>query len=68
MMASEEGVMTLAEDTSRHDMKPVRMAGPGIENHLAMTIARTAIVSRRSIAPHAAAMTKDRAPAAMTMT
>jgi hypothetical protein len=68
MMASEEGVMTLAREMSRHDAKPVGMAGPGIGNHLAMTTARTAMATRISIAPHAAAMTKGRAPAAMTMT
>jgi hypothetical protein len=68
MMASEEGVVMLAGETSRHDVKPVGMAGPGIANHLAMTMARTATATRRSIALHAVAMTKGRAPAAMTMT
>jgi hypothetical protein len=40
-MASGEGVVTLARETSRHDEKPVEMAGPSIGNHLAMTMART---------------------------
>jgi hypothetical protein len=47
MMASEEGVMTLAGETSRHDVKPVGMAGPSIGNHLAMTTARTVIRLKR---------------------
>jgi hypothetical protein len=68
MMASEEGVVTLAGETSRHDVKPVGMAGPGIRNHLTMMTARTTMATRISIAIHAAAMTKGRAPAAMTMT
>jgi hypothetical protein len=69
MMASEEEVMMLAGETSRHDVKPVEMAGPSIGNHLAMTMARTAAATTRiSIALHAAAMTKGRAPAAMMMT
>jgi hypothetical protein len=68
MMASEEGVATLAGETSHHDVKPVEMANPGIGNHLAMTTARIAAATRISIALHAATMTKGRAPAAMTMT
>jgi hypothetical protein len=68
MMASKEGVMTLAGEMSRHDVKLVRMAGPGIGNHLAMTTAHTATATRISIDLHAATMTKGRAPAAMTMT
>jgi hypothetical protein len=36
MMASEEGVVMLAKEMSRHDVKPVEMAGPSIGNHLAM--------------------------------
>jgi surfactin synthase thioesterase subunit len=66
-MASGEGVVTLAEETSRHDEKPVEMAGPCIGNNLAMTTARTTEATRMSIALHAAAMTKGKAPAAMTM-
>jgi hypothetical protein len=68
MMASGEEVVTLAEETSRHDVKPVGMADPNIGNHLAMTTARTVAAIRISIALHAAAMTKGKAPAAMTMT
>jgi hypothetical protein len=67
MMASEEGVVTLAVKMSRHDVKLVGMAGPGIGNHLAMTKVRTAMATRISIALHAAAMTKGRAPGTMTM-
>jgi hypothetical protein len=68
MMASEEGFVTLAGEMSRHDVKPVRMADPGIGNHLAMTTAHIATTTRISTALHAAAMTKGRAPIAMTMT
>jgi hypothetical protein len=68
MMASEEGVVTLAGETSRHDVKPVGMAGPSIGNHLSMMTAGTTAATRISIALHAAAMTKGRAPAAMTTT
>jgi hypothetical protein len=68
MMASEEGVVTLAGEMSRHGVKPVGMAGPGIGNHLAMTMTCIAMATRISIALHAAAMTKGRAPTAMTMT
>jgi hypothetical protein len=53
---------------SRHDVKPVKMAGPSIGNHLAMMMACTAAATRISIALHTAAMTKGKAPAAMTMT
>jgi hypothetical protein len=68
MMASEEGVVTLAGETSRHDVKPVEMEGPSIGNHLAMTTACTVAATRISIALHTAAMTKGKAPTAMTMT
>jgi hypothetical protein len=67
-MASGEGVVTLAGETSRHDVKPVEMAGPSIRNHLAMTTAHTTAATRISIALHAAAMTKGKAPAAMMTT
>jgi hypothetical protein len=66
-MASGEGVVTLAGETSCHDEKPVDMVGPSIGNNLAMMTARTAPETRISIALHAAAMTKGKAPAAMTM-
>jgi hypothetical protein len=68
MMASEEGVVMLAGETSRHDVKLVGMAGPSTGNHLTITTAHTAAVTRISIALHTAVMTKGRAPAAMTMT
>jgi hypothetical protein len=68
MMASKEGVVTLAGETSRHDVKPVGMAGPSIGNHLAMMTVHTAAATRISIALHAAAMTTGKAPATMTMT
>jgi surfactin synthase thioesterase subunit len=68
MMASEEGVVTLAGEMSRHDVKPVEMVGASIGNHLAMMTARTTAATRISIALHAAAMTKGKAPTAMTMT
>jgi hypothetical protein len=68
MMASEEGVMTLAGETSRPNVKLDGMADPGIGNHLAMMTARIATATRISIALHTAVMTKGRAPAAMMMT
>jgi hypothetical protein len=68
MMASEEGVMTLAGEISRRDVKPVGMVSPSIGHHLAMMTARTAVATRISIALHATAMTKGKASAAMTMT
>jgi hypothetical protein len=67
-MASGEGVVTLARESSCHDEKPVEMAGPSIGNHLAMTTACTAVATKISIALCATAMTKGKAPAAMTMT
>jgi hypothetical protein len=66
-MASGEGVVTLAAETSRHNKKPVKMAGPSIGNNLAMTTACTTAATRISIALHSAAMTKGKAPAAMMM-
>jgi hypothetical protein len=66
-MASEEGVVTLAGETSRHDMKTVEMAGPSIGNHLTMMTTRTAAATRISITLHVAAMTKGKAPTTMTM-
>jgi hypothetical protein len=67
MMASEEGVVMLVGETTRHDVKSAGMADPGIGKHLAMTTARITTATRISIALHVAAMTKGRAPAAMTM-
>jgi hypothetical protein len=67
MMASEEGVVTLAEETTRHDMKPAGMADPGIGNHLAMMTAHIATATKISITLHADTMTKGKAPTAMMM-
>jgi uncharacterized protein with ACT and thioredoxin-like domain len=66
-MASGDRAVTLAAETIRHDEKPVEMADPSIGNNLAMTTACTAAATRISIALPAAAMTKGKAPAAMTM-
>jgi hypothetical protein len=66
-MASGDGVVTLAAETSRRNVKPVEMSDPGKGNNLAMMITCTAAATRISIALHAAAMTKGKAPAAMTM-
>jgi hypothetical protein len=66
-MASGDGAVMLAAETSRHDEKPVEMVDPSKGNNLAMTTTRTAAATRISIALHAAAMTKGKAPAAMMM-
>jgi hypothetical protein len=66
-MASRDGLVTLAAETSRHDKKLVEMADPSKGNNLVMMMARTAVATRISIALHAAAMIKGKAPAAMTM-
>jgi hypothetical protein len=66
-MAGGDGVVTLAVETSRHDGKPVEMADPSKGNNLAITTACTAVATRISIALYAAARTKGKAPAAMTM-
>jgi hypothetical protein len=66
-MASGDGVVTLAAETSRHDEKPVEMADPSKGNNFTMTMARIAAATRISIALHATAMTKCKAPAAMMM-
>jgi hypothetical protein len=66
MMASKDEAVTLDAETIRHDGKPVETADPSKGNDLAMTTARTAAVTRISIALPAAAMTKGKAPAAMT--
>jgi hypothetical protein len=60
--------MTLAGEMSRHDVKPVKMVGPSIGNHLAMTMACTAAATRISIALRVATMTKGNAPTTMMMT
>jgi hypothetical protein len=66
-MASGDGVMTLSTEMSRHDEKSVEMVDPSKGNNLAMTMACTTAATRISIALHATAMTKGKAPAAMTM-
>jgi hypothetical protein len=66
-VASGDEFMTLAAEMSRHDKKPVEMADPSKGNNLAMTTACTTVVTRISIALHATAMTKGKAPTAMTM-
>jgi hypothetical protein len=67
MMASEEGVVTLAGEMTRHDMRPAGMADPSIGNHLAIMMTRIATATKISIALHADTMTKGKAPAAMAM-
>jgi hypothetical protein len=66
MMASEDEAMTLDARTIRHDGKPAEMADPREGTDLAMTTARTAAVTRTSIALLTVTMTKGKAPAAMT--
>jgi hypothetical protein len=65
-MASEDEAVTLDAETIRHDGKLVETAYPSKGNDLAITTARTAAVTRISIALPATAMTKGKAPAAMT--
>jgi hypothetical protein len=66
-MASEDGVVTLVAETRCHGEKLVVMASPSIGNNLARTMARTAAVTRTSIALDATTMIKGKAPATMTM-
>jgi hypothetical protein len=66
MMASEDEAVTLDAETIRHDGKPSEMVDPSKGNDLAMTTARTAAVTRISIALPATTMTKGKAPAVMT--
>jgi hypothetical protein len=66
-MANGGGAMMLAAKTSCHDGKLVEMADPSKKNSLAMTTAHTAVETGISIARPAAAMTKGKAPATMTM-
>jgi hypothetical protein len=66
MMASEDEAVTLDAETICHDGKPVEMADPSKGNDLAMTTACTTSATRISIALPAAAMTKGKAPTAMT--
>jgi hypothetical protein len=67
MMASEDEAVTLDAETIRHDGKPAETADPSEGNDLAMTMARTTVATRISIAPLATTMTKGKAPAAMTI-
>jgi hypothetical protein len=67
MMASEEKAVTLDAETIYHDGKLAETADPREGTDLATTTACTMTVTRTSIAPLAATMTKGRAPAAMTM-
>jgi hypothetical protein len=67
MMANEDEAVTLDAETIRHDGKTAGMADPREGTDLAMTTARIVTVTRISIAPLAATMTKGKAPAAMTM-
>jgi hypothetical protein len=67
MMASADEAVTLDAETIHHDGKPVQTVDPSKGNDLAITMARTAAATRISIALPAAAMTKGKAPAAMTM-
>jgi hypothetical protein len=66
MMASEDEAVTLDAEMIRHDGKQVGTVDPSKGNELAMTTARTTAVTRISIAPPAATMTKGKAPTAMT--
>jgi hypothetical protein len=66
MMANEGEAATPDAETILHDGKLAEMADPREGTDLAMTTARTVTVTRTSIAPLAATMTKGRAPAAMT--
>jgi hypothetical protein len=65
MMASKDEAVTLDAKTICHDGKLAETADPREGTDLAMTTARTVTVTRTSIAPLAATMTKGRAPAAM---
>jgi hypothetical protein len=65
-MASEDEAVTLDAETIRHDGKLVETVDPSKGNDLAMTTACTAAATRISIALPATAMTKGKAPAAMT--
>jgi hypothetical protein len=66
MMAREDKVMTLDAETIRHDGKPAETADPSEGNDLAMTMVHIVVVTKISIAPLTATMTKGKAPAAMT--
>jgi hypothetical protein len=65
-MANEDEAVTLDVETIRHDGKLVETVDPSKGNDLAMTKACTIAATRISIALPAAAMTKGKAPTAMT--
>jgi hypothetical protein len=62
-----DGAVTLAAETSRHNEKLVEMADPSKGNSLGMTMACTTVEIGTSITLPATAMTKGKAPTAMTM-
>jgi hypothetical protein len=66
MMANKDEAVTLGAETIRHDGKTTGMVDPREGTDLAMTTACTVTVTKTSIAPIAATMTKGRAPVAMT--
>jgi hypothetical protein len=66
-IANGGGAVMLAAEASRHDGKLVEMADPSKRNSLAMMTACTAAEIGIRIALPAAAMTKGKAPAAVTM-
>jgi hypothetical protein len=67
MMASEDEAVTLNAGMIHHDGKPAEMADPREGTNLAMTTARTAAVTRTSLALLTVTMTKGKAPAATTV-
>jgi hypothetical protein len=67
MMASEDEAVTPDTETIRHAGKTTEMADPREGTDLAMTMARTVVATKTSIAQLATTMTKGKAPTAMTM-
>jgi hypothetical protein len=65
--ANRDEAVTLVAETSHHDGRLVEMADPSRGNKFAMTTTRTAAATRISITIPVAAMTKGKAPAAMTI-
>jgi hypothetical protein len=68
MKARGDKAVTLAADMSRHDGKLAMMEDPGKGNKLDMTMRCNTIATKTKIVHHAAAMTKGKAPTAMTRT
>jgi hypothetical protein len=66
--ARGDEVMTLAAETSRHGGKLAMMADPGKGNRLDMTTVCNTSGTKIKIVLHTAAMTKGKAPTAMTRT